>query len=159
MHGSFLSNRLSFAVEDWWAVRDEITPVWEQHNLAIAAPDDQNHLSPDWSKFQDLALRNQSQWVTVRHFGKIVGYSFVIVTTHLHRKTKLCGFYDLYWLHPDYRKGTRAGINLIKFTDQALRERGVTKIYIGTKFWHDIGPLLKRMGYEPAETIYTKAVI
>lgn len=143
--------------EAWPDIRAEMGPVWDRHNHEIAAPADRALLAPDWAKFDDMARNGQDHWVTVRHFGRIVGYAFAIVTTHLHRKNTLCGFYDLYWLHPDCRKGW-AGVRLLKFTEASLKERGVQRVCIGTKVWYDISLVLERMGYEPTEKIFTKVL-
>lgn len=158
MHGSSLFSKLIMRQESWADIRAEIGPVWDRHNEEIAAPGDKGLLSPDWAKFDDMARNGQDHWVTVRHFGRIVGYAFVIVTTHLHRRHTLYGFYDLYWLHPNYRKGRTAGRDLLKFTEASLKARGVQKVCIGTKVWYDISPVLERMGYEPTEKTFTKAL-
>lgn len=157
MHGSFPSNKLMLKVENWRDIRDRIMPVWKMHNDEIASPSDRALFSPDWAKFDNIAENGQDHWVTIRHFGTIIGYSFAMVTTHLHRKNTLCGFFDLYWLNPGYRKGTTAGKQLLTFSQDTLVERGVKRIYIGTKVWRDIGPLLERMGYAEAEHIYTRS--
>lgn len=142
----------------WVTIRAEMIPVWRKHNAEIAADDDKSDLDPDWQKFDQLAAKGEDHWITVRHHGVIVGYAFVIVTTHLHRRRKLCAFYDLYWLDPDYRKGTGAGARLLAFAEETLRARGAKKSYIGTKVWKNIGPLLRRMGYAETEVIYSKAL-
>lgn len=133
-------------------------PVWEQHNAEIAAPGDRALLAPDWAKFDNIADNGEAHWVTVRHFGNIVGYAFVIVSTHLHRKNTLCGFFDLYWLNKDYRKGTGAGKRLIRTVEETLKARGVVRSFIGTKVWYNIGPLLERMGYSHVEELYARAL-
>lgn len=156
MHGSFLSSKLIYKVENWRDIRDEIQPVWRQHNDEIASPADKELFDPDMAKFDNIADNEQDHWVTVRHFGNVVGYSFSMVTTHLHRKTVLCGFFDLYWLNPDYRKGLN-GKRLLQFSIDTLRDKHVKRVYIGTKVWKNIGRLLKRMGFAEAEHIYTRA--
>lgn len=158
MHGSSPFNKLIMRQESWSDIRAEIGAVWVDHNREIAAPADRGLLDPDMTKFDDMARNGQDHWVTIRHFGKIVGYAFVIVTTHLHRRNTLYGFYDLYWLHPAYRKGRTAGRDLLDFTDASLKARGVKKAAIGTKVWYDIGSLLERRGYELTEKIYIKAL-
>lgn len=150
--------RLDIRWVRWAAIRDSILPLWQQHNAEIAAPADQSEFDPDWDKFDAMATLNQDHWVVATNQGELVGYVFVIVTTHLHRKSTLSGFWDLYWLRPDMRKGLN-GLRLLKKAERSLWARGVVKQYAGTKFWMDVGPLFERMGWEETERLFTKRAV
>lgn len=145
--------------EPWASVRPDIAPLWELHNAEIAAKEDQDELAPDWAEFDRIAALDKDHWVTVRDNGRLVGYVFAIVTTHRHRCHTLSALWDLYWLHPNYRKRSYRHLPLGTFMLRAARDslvsRGVVKQYAGTKMWKDVGVLFERDGWVETERLYT----
>lgn len=148
---------ITFETESWDAIRDEIAPLWRLHYEEIASDRDRIPLAPDYVKYQRYSDCGQLHITVAREGGRMVGYAFALVDTALHYATTLCGFYDLYWLEPERRKGM-AGIMLLKETEKALKARGVRKIFTGTKVWKDVGPLFERMGWQETERLFTKWV-
>ena len=150
----YVTDRMTFRWVHWQSLRNEIGPLWLEHNFEIAAKGDQPLFDPDWELFDEMAEREVDHWVEARIGGCLVGYVFCIVKGHLHRKSTLSGFWDLYWMKPELRKGWN-GYRLIKAGRDSLWARGVRKQYIGTKMWKDIGPILERLGFHETERLYT----
>ena len=149
-----LTPRLELRWTRWESLRPDILPLWQQHNAEIASSGDQALFDPDWELFDEMAERDLDHWIEARIDGELVGYVFCIVKGHLHRKSTLSGFWDLYWLKPEHRRGWN-GYRLIRAGRDSLWARGVRKQYVGTKMWKDIGPILERLGFQETERLYT----
>lgn len=145
--------------EPWSTVKLDVGPLWLLHNAEIAAKEDQDELAPDWEEFDRIADLDKDHWVTVRDNGRLVGYVFAIVTPHRHRRNTLSALWDLYWLHPGYRRKSfhkiPLGIYMMRAARDSLVSRGVIKQYAGTKVWKDVGILFERDGWVETERLYT----
>jgi hypothetical protein len=147
-----------FAVEHWEPLKDEIWPLWQQHYDEIAEDKASVPLDPDWAKYDHLAETGCLHIVTARKDGVLVGYAFNIVSTHLHYRTTLFAFSDLYWLKPDCRGGKTA-FRFFAFVEASLAERGVTKAVTNVKRAHDqTSRLFEWLGWRHAERLYVKSI-
>lgn len=140
--------------EPWETVRPDIALLWELHNAEIAAPGDKALLDPNWNWYDAVAAADKDHWITIRDDGRLVGYVFALVDYHKHRSHTLSAFWDLYWVHPDYRKGL-LGYKLLRAAKDSLWKRGVRKQYAGTKLWKDVGVIFERQGWRETERLYT----
>jgi N-acetylglutamate synthase-like GNAT family acetyltransferase len=123
----------------------------------IALDKEKIKLNPDIDTFQLLEDCDHLHIITLRDDGKLVGYHASIVRAHLHYKDSLTAYVDMYFIHPDYRKG-RVGIDLFKYAEKSLSERGCERIYTGTKLHKDMGVLLSRLGHKETERLYVKYI-
>lgn len=146
---------LTYVVEPWATVRGEIGPLWRRHYAEIAADQQRIALDPDFARYSASAANGSLHIVVAREAGQMVGYVFAFVETHLHYRSTLCGFYDIYWLAPEARKGS-AGVKLLKEAERTLKARGVKKIFTGTKLWKDVGRIFERHGWNETERLYSK---
>ena len=94
---------------------------------------------------------------TVRLDGELIGYAVMIVQGHLHYKSTLHAFEDLYFVKKEHRKG-RIGIKLFSELERHLKEKGVKKIIMGTKVYSDNSKLLEHFDYKCTEKVYTKLI-
>ena len=134
---------------------EEMSGLWELHWQEIALDRQKVKLEPDVQMFEVLDSLGQLVIVTVRDDGKLVGYHVSLVRSHLHYKSSLTAYVDMYFLHPDYRGGM-AGYKMFKFVESALKLRGVERIYSGTKLHKDMGKLFERLGYNETERLFVK---
>ena len=148
---------LTYSVESWPDVSNEIIPLWQAHNAEVAALDDRALLDPDFDRYMRLHLSGGLHVIAAREAGEVVGYLFAVVETHLHRKSTLCAFFDAYYVKPEHRRGW-AGINLFKAAERTLKARGVRKMHTGTKLWKDVGLLFERLGWMETERLFTKTI-
>src|ERR1700678_2866284 len=117
---------LSFCVETWEEVWGELGPLLLQHWLEVARDRDKVPLDTDWEAYANLAKLGQLHILGIRHLGQLVGYAAAFVRPHLHYKSTLHGFTDVYWLMPIYRTWTN-GVKLFAEFERSLTARGVVK--------------------------------
>ena len=73
----------------------------------------------------------------------------------LHYASCLTATMDIFFVHPDHRRG-RNGIILFDAVERELRRRGVQRWVVGTKLHRDASPLFKRLGFAPIEMYHAK---
>ncbi len=148
---SFQVEKLSDAL---WT---ELMPLLRLHYAEIA-PWDDIPLSPDFARYAAIEAINALRIVTARstEWG-LIGYHCAVVMRGLHYSTITQAQQDVLWLAPAYRR-SRVGSDLLTFAEEQLRAEGVTMIIQHTKVWpgFDLGPWLKRRGYEPLDMLYVK---
>lgn len=150
---------LSCQVEDWRECRAAMEWLWTLHWDEVANDKDKVPLDLNIEEYEECADRGFMHCVTVReNKGKIVGYHWSIVRPHLHYKQTLCAFQDIYFIHPDYRNGTGAGLAMFRFAEQTLKERGVQKLYGAHKIKLDLGEIFEYLGWKKSEIHYTKYI-
>jgi hypothetical protein len=132
-----------------------MAPLWVKHYEEVALNRDKMPLMPDFERYDLMESRGMLHIVVARKEGAIVGYSFTIVGPHLHYVSTLCGQTDIYYIAPTHRTG-RTPLRLFQFVEKSLKDRGVKKLFTGTKLSLNAGPLFEFMGWHPTETLYTK---
>jgi GNAT superfamily N-acetyltransferase len=147
---------MTFQVERWaefWRDCQELTPL---HWREAALDKDVIKLSILPENYAVCDEKGILHIVTARYGGKMVGYFVANVVIHPHYKDAgLMAFTDMYFLHPDYRKGGY-GAKLLIEVERTLKERGVVKLYISTKVHENKSELLLKLGYKPADLSFTK---
>lgn len=148
---------ITYQVENYFNVRDEVDALLPGHYAEIALDKDVIPLDKDEATYTQMANDGELHVVTVRADGKIVGYHATIVKTHLHYKSTLCGFTDVYYLLPEYRRGY-VGRAMFEYVEKTLKQRGVVKLFTGTKTHLDVSKLFEAMGWKKTETLFTKVI-
>lgn len=146
---------VTFAVEDWFEVKDQMAHLWPLHWAEVAVNKDVIQLDPDFDAYGAMANAGMLHIVVARKDGEIIGYHFNIVKGHLHYRKSLSAFCDIYYIAPEHRTG-RTPLRLFQFVEKTLRERGVQKAFTGTKLSLDAGPLFEFMGWTETERTYIK---
>lgn len=149
--------KVTFAVEEYFDSIDEIRPLLEAHWHEVGQDRTAVPMNVDWVEYAYLAAHGRLQVVVARSAGVLVGYHSAVVKPHIRYKSTLMGFVDVYYLAPAFRRGM-TGVKLLKFAEEALRQRGCRKIFTATKLALDMGSLYVRMGYRPVETVYSKVL-
>ncbi len=146
---------ISYQTEHYNDCIKEIDALLYAHWQEVALNHDDVPLDKDEASYQKLADDGQLNIVTVRNDGRLIGYHASIVKTHLHYKSTLHAFVDVYYLMPEYRRGG-IGIQLIKEAELSLANRGVVKVFTGTKKHLDMSKLFLRLGWHETETVFSK---
>ena len=148
---------ITFGLEPWEKVKAEILPLWRLHHADVADPEDVHRipLDPDWAKYQTAADRGVLQVICGRDQSELVGYVFAFVDTHLHYKSTLCAYVDLYWIRRD-KRGHFNGVRMFRAMEKACKARGVKKLFGGTKLWLDASAVFRRCGWKETERLSTK---
>lgn len=144
---------LTFMVETWADCRTEMAPLWFVHWQEIAIHRDVIALDPDLEQYAAMQAAGMLCLLIARCEGRMVGYYASIIKPHLHYRTVLHAFTDVYYLLPEFRKG-RNGIRLIDAAKRVWRERGVKKAFTATKKHLNMGPVLLATGWEQTEDTY-----
>lgn len=148
---------VTYQVEDWFECWEEMSVLWDAHWQEVALDREKIRLAPDFASYERFAQDGSLHVVTAREDGKIIGYHISIVKPHLHYKDSLSAFTDVYFIHPDHRKGM-VGVKLFKETEKSLKARGVQKMFTGTKLSLDMGRIFERLGWRETERLYTKYI-
>ena len=146
-----------YAVERYIDVKVEAEGLLKEHYEEVASDKDLIQLNADHARYEAYDDAGTLHLVTCRCDGKLIGYYVCFVYTHPHYKDSLTAYTDVFFISKEYRKG-RVGIKLFQYVEQTLRQRGVQRIYAGTKLKLDIGPMLEYLGYNPIERVYTKVL-
>lgn len=148
---------ITYQREEWHDCLAEMEQLWPLHWEEVAADKDVIPLEPNYEMYDWIDQSGQLHVVTVRCDGKLIGYHTSIVRPHLHYKSSLSAFTDMYFIHPDYRKGM-VGVKLFKEVEKSLKQRGVQKMFTGTKLSLDMGRLFEHLGWKETERLYTKVI-
>lgn len=151
---------LSFARESLDECRDEIIPIlrnehWEEVGHYKDIPIDMQ-----WETYARLEEMGKLRCYTVRgvtneaHEGTVLmGYAFFVVDNHLHYKNTLVAAQDILYVRKPYRG---IGRSFLSWCEARLIEEKVVTVTQHIKPWFNWGPMAEELGYEVAETIYTK---
>lgn len=154
--------KLTFAWERFGLIVKELPPLFKRHWQEIALNKDKVSLDPHWERYFDYDIADILNVLTVRANGALVGYLFVLVNQHLHYASTLYAQTDIFWLEPAYRQGF-VGLRMFREMERHLKSRGVKVIHAVVKLHFEagrgtLGPLFKRLGYGPVETVWSKYV-
>lgn len=112
-------------------------------------------LMPDYEVYERIAKSGNITCIVCMDGDEVVGYVIFLIQPHLHYKTCLTAFEDIYYLKPEYRKG-RIGIRMFKFAEDVLRSANVNRIIMHTKIHLDNSKLFEYLGYKHTDKLYTK---
>jgi GNAT superfamily N-acetyltransferase len=150
-----MSEHLSFQVEPFSAIFDEVQPLIFRHWEDLALNKDKVPLLPNWARYRQLEGDGALSIVTARNNGRLVGYSAMILSPGLHYSSCYEARMDIFWLSPEVR-GRMGGVRLFRAVEKELQRRGVQRVYVGSKLHKDVGRLFTALGYHPIETWYSK---
>jgi len=145
---------ITFQAEHASACFTEVQPLLEQHWQEIAHYKD-IELKPDWDLYLKAEQAGMVRAYSIRVEGKMVGYAVFFVRPNAHYKDSLQAVQDILFLLPEYRKAF-LGMEFMDWCDDQLREDGVQVVHHHVKDSHDFGLLLKRIGYERVETVWSR---
>jgi GNAT superfamily N-acetyltransferase len=143
--------------ERFSAVRNEIGPLWDAHYDEVDRNTFGLPLDPDWNRYAVLDDAGLLLIVTARLAGKLVGYVFALVDTHLHYRSTLFASLDLYYLAPAHRGG-RTALRLFLALSAALKARGVKRVLGNTKAVRGQDRLFQFMGWVLDDRVYIKTL-
>lgn len=148
---------ITFATETVDEVRGDIEPLLELHYEELCQHKEAMELAPDWDRYYALEQANRLLAFTARDDGVLIGYAVFFVDVHIHYKGMLTAMNDVTFVHRDYRSKTRAGLNLIAYSEHELKKVCVkVKVIWHIKFKLDWSPILLRRGYTPEDFTVSK---
>ena len=149
---------ITYQVEKYSDVVPELAILYPEHYEEVEAPVAHNEvLDLNWDQYTNLDNAGMIQLVTCRSDGELIGYILYIVSRHLHVKTCLTAYEDIYFLRKQHRKG-RTGIKLFQYAEQYLKSLHVNKILCSTKVHQDNSKLFEYLGYRFVEKLFSKYI-
>lgn len=123
---------------------------WEETEAAYRP----RQLRPDWPQIERMVEAGWVRFFTARVDGALVGHLCFVVFPSRFTST-ITASEDFFFLLKDFRRGMNA-IKLLRFAVQALRDEGVGEICMSSKLTagHDIGPILRRVGFRHVADSY-----
>ena len=128
------------------------------HYDEIALDKSQIPLNPDWDAYQRMEDIGDLVCFTVRKDGVLIGYSVFFLKWHIHYSNTKFAHNDVLYVHPDFRKSSSIGKDLIKYSEQELKKYGVNKVVWHIKCDHDWSAIMLRMGYRKDEIMVSKFI-
>jgi len=102
-----------------------------------------------------LAEAKMLRCITCRNDEELIGYIIFTITPHLHYKSCITAYEDIYFIKKEYRKG-RIGIKLFQYAEKVLKERGINRIVMHTKVHLDNSKLFEYLDYKFTDKLYQK---
>ena len=140
-----------------WDLIEEIKPLLQEHYEEICEYKDIMKLNPDYNKYLELQKLGMLHTVTVRDEGKLIGYAITFTIKNLHYQDCLMGLNDILFISKPYRNGSLA-IRLLKYVEDALKNKGVQILHYHIKVKHDHARLFEKLGYVCIEKLYGRSL-
>lgn len=137
-------------------LRDGVAQLAEQHWHEIAHDHAQVPLAIDWPALQRRELFGQWAVFAAYRGMHLVGYVSFYAFRPERYSTTLYINDDVFWLHPDERKGW-TGYRLLKAAIEGLPRP--CKLQFRHKLAYEggrVGSLLERLGLKPVEVVYSR---
>ncbi len=134
---------------------DELLPLLEANHDEVSYYKD-FAVDPNREIYQAIDEAGGMRIYTARTHGHLVGYMAVFVNPSLHHRSIKMAALDVVYVDPSQR-GTRVGVDLIRYAHDCLRAEGTAVIFQHVKKRADlnIGPLLHRhFGYTSVDEVW-----
>lgn len=149
---------ISVQIERWRDVLPEMWPLFPLHWEEMALDKDLIKIDMDVERYANLDAMNMIHVTTVRDEGSIVGYVICFIIRHMHyAKAGEMALADMYWLKPEYRKGT-TGARMFLAMEDSLRERGIIRAHMSCKIHQDHTKLFERLGWKLTDLTFGKVL-
>jgi hypothetical protein len=136
------------------ALGEEARPLIQGHHEEVSGPIADLPARIPFEQYEALENADRLRVFTARRDAMLVGYNVFAMAIH-HQHGVRCAFHDTLFLHPSERRGT-SGMRFLRFCDEQLQADGAFFVTQHVSAGVNIKPLLERMGYQAAETIYIK---
>lgn len=147
---------ITFAIEPFSSVYDELLPLLEAHYGEISTHKDHGvPLEPMVDVYRAREKDGSLMMVIGREAGQIAAYFVCFIAAGLHYQSCLTCSPDIFYVSPERRTGI-AGIRMFRFVEKELKRRGVKRWAVGSKVQHDASALFRFLGFQPVETMFEK---
>jgi ribosomal protein S18 acetylase RimI-like enzyme len=138
-------------------VEDDLETMMHAHWRECSKDHDAVPFDPDWLVAYTMERCGTLHCFGLYSDGGLVGYAIFQVSAHLHFKSTRYAFNSGLYVKPECRRGN-AGSKLLVESERLLGRMGIKKITYSVPDTSALGPVLKKGGYVPSETYYTKLV-
>lgn len=149
--------RVSYQRETLGTALPDMEPLFPAHWEELALNRDRIKLAPDVDRYRTMEKFGTLHLFTARVDDKLVGYYVSAVGPHPHYRDDVVAVSDMFYICSEYRKGY-VGIGLFRAMEADVRRLGASLVLGIIKPSHDIGPMLKYLGWELAGYVYSKCL-
>lgn len=136
----------------------ELEPLIAAHHAEIATYPEVERLQPKWSDYLQLQHMDMLEVFTARRGGKtLIGYSFFLVTNHMHYADLRVAVNDVFYVHPDFRRGPTP-LRFLRYMRTTLKDLRVRKITFSCREGNNLCAILERLGYRLEERVWSEVV-
>lgn len=147
-------NEITYKAVNPFEFLKELEEIFPAHYEELCVTKD-FPMAPDYKQYWNMANLGWLVCINCMDGDSLIGYIIFIIQPHLHYRTCITAFEDIYYLKPEYRKG-RIGIKMFKYAEEVLKEIGVHRIIMHTKIHLDNSRLFEYLGYKHTDKLYTK---
>lgn len=133
---------------------ETLKPILPIHYQELALDQDKVPLDPQYGIYIERENKGELLFVVARQAGAMVGYFIGFVAPGLHYQTCLTLIMDIFYILPAAR-GSGAGYHLFKFVENEAKQRGVARMFVGSKLHKDASWLFEKLGYHEIERYYS----
>jgi GNAT superfamily N-acetyltransferase len=162
---------ITYQVEKYADVIDEIWPLLEDHYQEIATDKHMKPFDPDLARYQSMEDQDMLRIFTARaaphptdnkdYFnGKpvgLIGYFVTVILPGLHYQQTLMAINDIMYIMPEHRGGT-VGYRLLKLATEDLKNLGADILTIHMKTEYPFRSLLAKLGFHLTEENWEKVL-
>jgi len=147
--------KLDLSREGLGTFADEGMPMFWSHWKEISSYVD-IPLNIDLARYIELEAADKLRIFTARMNGVLVGYAVFFVGFNMHYSDSFQAVQDIVYVSPEFR-GLWLGLKLLRHCDRQLAAEGIQVAAHHVKIKHPaLGVILKRLGYDAVETIYSR---
>jgi GNAT superfamily N-acetyltransferase len=132
-------------------------PLFRAHYEELATLKEKFHLGWNRKMYEQLDDAGSLIMLTCRSEGNLVGYYLGILMQHPHYSGTKVAFVDVFYLRPEFRKGTN-GLEFMIAIEHECRARGAQVATMSTKLHKDVGMVLESLGWRETDRVYRKAL-
>ena len=148
---------VKYQQEFLYSVRGDVENLIQDHYNEVYPVRNVFDWDMDWDAYEKLEEAEMLKIFTARDGKNLVGYLWVLLTPNLHSKGSVLACDDGLFVAETHR-GKTVAKELIKFTEDCLREDGLKVFHIVGTTEKPINSFMKRMGYTEIETKFQKVL-
>jgi len=150
---------LTFQRETFAQVWPDAQPLLALHYEELTFGKERIRLAPDVGRYEALERDAGLLVFTARDDGRLVGYAAWFLVHHAHYRHDLFALNDVFYIDPARRDDVWLGFRFLRFIDAQLSgDSDISAVKWHVKAVRDFGPMLRRLGYVPEETIWSKVI-
>jgi hypothetical protein len=112
-------------------------------------------LDIDYNYYSNCCKGGTVKIFTLREGEELIGYAAFFLFQHNHHKASLHAKQDVLFIRKEKRG---IGLTFLKECDLQLKRMGVDVVHHCVPASRDWSPILKRIGYNKLETVYTRSL-
>lgn len=130
-------------------------PLWNEHRDELTTNKELMKLKPDFDVYDALFYNNELFCIGLWRNDELIGYSVNFLKTNIHYSDVLMFQNDLIFVAKAHRQ-SRAGLLLLKETENWAREAGADMIVWHAKPDTSLDKILKKKKFKVQDILYTQ---